>query len=64
MNIVARWDEAEPDNHLPERKADSTEEAVFIGKQPVGSTIIIGREDSEEWVTTDDMRPLSVEEYR
>jgi hypothetical protein len=64
MNIVDLWDEAEPDNHLPSPKADSTEEAVFIGKQPVGSTIIIGREDADEWVTTDDMSPLSVEDCR
>jgi hypothetical protein len=42
----------------------SNEDAVFIGEQATGTTVVIGREDREEWIRTDDMTPLEVAEYR
>lgn len=44
--------------------ANSDKEAVFIGQQVTGNTVIVGREDTEEWLFTNDMVPLEVEEYR
>jgi hypothetical protein len=45
-------------------EAESTDEAVFIGQQTTGETLVIGREEKEEWLKTSDMGPLPVEEYR
>jgi hypothetical protein len=45
-------------------EAESTDEAVFIGRTPTGETVIIGREDCNEWITTKDMGPIHVEEFR
>lgn len=45
-------------------EAESTDKAVFIGQKMTGETVIIGREEKEEWLKTSDMRPLPVEEYR
>jgi hypothetical protein len=45
-------------------EAESEEKAVFIGQQVTGQTIIIGQEEKEEWIRTESMVPLEVEEYR
>jgi len=44
-------------------EAATTEDAVFIGSQATGDTVIIGREDDGEWITTRDMGPLTLAEY-
>jgi len=44
-------------------KADSVDEAVYIGQQVLGDTVVIGREDEGEWLTTTDMGPLNLAEY-
>jgi len=46
------------------RKAEGVGEAIFIDKLPTGTTVIIGREDREECIKTNDMRPLALQEYR
>jgi hypothetical protein len=46
------------------REAENMKKAVFIGQQTTGDTIIIGQEEKEEWITTNNMRPLTIEEYR
>lgn len=45
-------------------EADSTDEAVFIGQQATGVTVVIGRDESEEWLKTSNMAALPVEKYR
>ena len=46
------------------RDGDSTEDAVFIGRTPTGTTVIVGREDRDETITTNDMVPLDLSEVR
>jgi|APHM01.1.fsa_nt_gi hypothetical protein len=45
-------------------QAENKKNAVFIGQQATGATIMIGREDKEEWLSTQDMVPLDLKEVR
>lgn len=60
-NETGHWHTQEP---ADVREAESTDTAVFIGERPTGLTVIIGREDSEEWIKTSDMSPITVKDYR
>jgi len=44
--------------------AKSTDDAVFIGRQFGGDTIIVGREEQDEWIWTSDIRPLKLRQHR
>ena len=60
--LLEKWERAgEP---FDPTVATDSEKAVFIGRQMLGDTVIIGREDKGEWLTTQDMGPLELSEYR
>jgi hypothetical protein len=62
QELLEQWEAAgEP---FDPTEATSKEEAVFIGRQMMGDTVIIGREDAGEWLTTQDMGPLELAKYR
>lgn len=53
-----------PSEYTDSLEAPSVEKAVSVSQTPEGQTFIVGDERKEEWVTTADMGPLDVEEYR
>ena len=60
--LLEQWERAgEP---FDPTVATDSEKAVFIGRQMLGDTVVIGREDKGEWLTTQDMGPLELEKYR
>jgi len=62
QELLEQWEAAgEP---FDPTEATSNEEAVFIGRQMMGDTVIIGRENQGEWLTTQDMGPLELVKYR
>jgi len=63
-DIERAWENEERNAPPDPTEAESTDEAVFIGRTPTGETVIIGREDCNEWITTKDMGPIHVEEFR
>lgn len=61
MSDMDTWDRVgEP---FDPTEADSVDEAVYIGQQMLGDTVVIGKEDEGEWLTTEDMGPLNLAEY-
>ena len=60
--LLEQWERAgEP---FDPTVATDSEKAVFIGRQMLGDTVIIGQEDKGEWLTTQDMGPLELADYR
>jgi len=61
-DIADAWNVAE--EPFDPTKTGDKEEAVFIGQQATGDTIIVGKEDRSEWLYTFDMGPLELENCR
>jgi hypothetical protein len=60
--LLEQWERAgEP---FDPTVATNSDEAVFIGRQMLGDTLIIGREDKGEWVTVQGVGPLELEMCR
>lgn len=60
--LLEQWERAgEP---FDPTVATDSEKAVFVGQQMLGDTVIIGQEDKGEWLTTQDMGPLELADYR
>ncbi len=60
--LLEQWERAgEP---FDPTVASNSDEAVFIGQQMHGDTVIIGQEDNGEWLTTQDMGPLELSDCR
>jgi len=62
--LADEWAEADESDHLPDPDGCSEDEAVFIGSQATGDTIVIGRENDGEWISTTDMAPITVVDRR
>lgn len=43
-------------------EADSKADAVFIGEQGTGDTVVVGKEEEEEWVLWEDAAPLPLDQ--
>jgi len=61
-DIADAWNVAE-EPYDPTQDGDK-DEAVFIGQQATGDTVIVGDEESGEWLYTFDMGPLELENCR
>lgn len=64
MDFDEHWDQESEDDYLPTPESESKEKAVFIGQQTTGTTLMIGCEENEEWLSTSNMVALPLEKYR
>ena len=64
MRISKHSEEYRTSEPFDPTKEGPEKEAVFIGRQPTGTTIIVGDESKDEYLTTDSMGALNLAEYR
>jgi len=64
MRISKHSEEYRTSEPFDPTKEGSKKKSVFIGQQPSGTTIIVGDESKEEYITTDSMGALNLAEYR
>jgi len=62
IDIADAWDVA--DEPFDPTEASDKDEAVFIGQQATGDTVVVGNEESGEWLYTFDMGPLELTDCR